>query len=142
MIALASTIDTLIGSGGWAGLAGLIIFIGKQLFDSWNERRKQKNEDRKIDIAEDGAGFQNATTVNAIMTKSIESLHSENVRLVARNEYLEKAVDIRDTKIAERDATIESLKTSLQEWVAKGQEYVQEITTYQELLRKQTGEVE
>jgi septal ring factor EnvC (AmiA/AmiB activator) len=134
--------ETLIGSGGWVGAVVLAIFIGKQLLDAWLAKRRDDREEKSGDVVELTTAVGNASTVNAIMTKSIETLAAENSRLETRVATLEHSNEAKDAKIAERDATIEQLKKSLQEWVARGQEYVQQITTYQELLRQQDPEVE
>lgn len=143
MMILATTIfDTLIGSGGWAAAVAIVGYVGKNVLEGWLAKRKASKEDRQEELGEIGAQIGNATTVNAIMTKSIESLHSENVRLAARNEFLEKRSEDKDKQIAARDETIDRLKTQLEEVIGQAQKYVAEITTYQQLLAEQQDAVE
>lgn len=139
---VSSIFDTLIGTGGWVGAVALAGFLGKNVIEGWLARNKDKREEKTIDVQADVAAVGNMSTVNAIMTKSIESLHSENVRLASRNEFLEKRNEDKDKQIAVRDETIDRLKAQLEEWVARGQQYVAEITTYQQLLAKEQDEVE
>lgn len=154
MIRLAdpTTWDTIIGTGGWVGTAGVIAFITKQLVDSWLARRADKRADQTAEksgeLGEIAAGVGNASTVNAIMVKSVETLAAENERLQARVVHQDAVIagkdEIiagKDAQIAERDATVEKLKADLVEWVSRGQQYVDQITNYQKLLREQEGEV-
>lgn len=134
--------ETLIGSGGWVGAAMLAIFIGKQLFDAWLAKRRDDREDRVEDQTEVATAVGNASTANAILTKSVETLAAENARLEGRVQHLEKTNDAKDAKIAERDATIESLKANLIKLSDTAASLAKEVTTYQELLRSQDGEVE
>lgn len=134
--------ETLIGSGGWVGAAMLAIFIGKQIFDAWLAKRRDDREDKSGDATAVATAVGNASTANAILTKSVETLAAENARLEARNIHLEHAVESRDTKIAQRDATIESLKANLIQLSDTAANLAKEVTTYQELLRSQEPEVD
>lgn len=134
--------ETLIGSGGWVGAAMLVIFIGKQLFDSWLAKRREDREEVSGESAEVTKAVGNASTANAILTKSVETLAAENARLETRVQRLEKTNDDKDAKIAARDATIESLKTNLIQLSDTAANLAKEVTTYQELLRNQEPEVE
>lgn len=146
LAAESSTWDTIVGTGGWAGALGVIAFITKQGVDAWVAHRREKREEdsgeKQEALGEVGAAVGNASTVNALMLKSLENLASENDRLLARLSHAESQNDIKDQRIAERDATIEQLKASLEEWVQRGQQYVEQITNYQKLLRDQEGEVD
>jgi regulator of replication initiation timing len=144
VIALAgepTTWDTIVGTGGWIGTLGILAFIGKQLVDSWLAHRANKRADRESDekseLGELTAGVGNASTVNAIMVKSVETLAAENERLVHRVAHLEGQVADRDLKIEERDKTIEQLKERVDQLVSTGQALSLEITNYQKLLREQ-----
>jgi predicted RNase H-like nuclease (RuvC/YqgF family) len=141
-----TTWDTIIGTGGWAGALGIIAFIAKQGVDAWVAHRRDKREgidaEQKEVLGEVGAAVGNASTVNALMLKSLENLAQENERLLARNSHLEDLNAQKDAKIDERDKTIEQLKANLEEWVSRGQQYVEQITNYQRLLREQEGEVD
>ena len=143
MIGLATTIvDTLIGTGGWVGALALAGYLGKLAVDGWVARRKDKREEKTTEVQSEVATVGNMSTVNAIMTKSIESLHAENVRLAERNEFLEKRNDFKDKQLAERDQTIERLKARVDQLVETGQALSQEITTYQKLLAVQEKPVD
>lgn len=141
-----NTWDTIIGTGGWAGALGVIAFIAKQGIDAWIDHRRDKREEESGEktevLGEVGAAVGNASTVNALMLKSLENLAAENERLISRNTHLESQNEAKDARIAERDKTIEQLKASLEEWVQRGQQYVEQITNYQLLLRQQEGEVD
>lgn len=135
MIPIETTIETLIGSGGWVGAIALVLFVGKQLLDAYLARRRDKREESTGDLAELGSAVGNASTVNAIMTKSIESLSAENDRLVKRNQHLE-------IQVSERDEQIDSLKSRLMNLSEQAANLAKEVTTYQELLRTKSHEVE
>lgn len=141
-----TTWDTIIGTGGWAGAVGIIAFIIKQGVDAWIAHRRDKreggHEEKNEVLGELGSAVGNASTVNALMLKSLENLAAENDRLLTRNAHLENQNDAKDARIAERDKTIDQLKASLEEWVSRGQQYVEQITNYQKLLREQEGEVD
>lgn len=144
MIAIAAeptTWDTIIGTGGWIGTLGILAFIAKQLVDSWvarrADKRAEKEAEEKSELGELTAGVGNASTVNAIMVKSVETLAAENERLQHRVAHLESVVSDRDQKIAERDKTIEQLKERVDQLVSTGQALSLEITNYQKLLRDQ-----
>jgi regulator of replication initiation timing len=145
-LAEPTTWDTIIGTGGWIGTAGILVFITKQLIDSWvahrADKRAEKEADEKSELGELTAGVGNASTVNAIMVKSVETLAAENERLQSRVQHLEIAVADRDLKIAERDHTIDQLKERVDSLVATGQALSVEITNYQNLLRQQETEVD
>lgn len=155
MIALAepTTWQTVIGTGGWVGSAAVVVFLLKQLLDSWTASRAEKRAAAEVEkngeLGEIAAGVGNASTVNAIMVKSVETLAAENERLQARVAHQDQiiagkdeVIAGKDIKIAERDHTIEQLKADLVEWVQRGQQYVEQITNYQKLLRQQEGEVD
>jgi septal ring factor EnvC (AmiA/AmiB activator) len=135
VIPIETTIETLIGSGGWVGAIALVLFVGKQLLDAYLARRRDKREESTGDLAELGSAVGNASTVNAIMTKSIESLSAENDRLVKRNQHLE-------IQVSERDEQIDSLKSRLMNLSEQAANLAKEVTTYQELLRTKSHEVE
>lgn len=134
--------ETLIGSGGYVGAIALAIFIGKQVLDAWLAKRRDDREEKTGDQSEVATAVGNASTANAILTKSVETLAAENARLEARNIHLEKQNDAKDVKIAERDATIESLKANLIQLSDTAANLAKEVTTYQELLRSQDPEVD
>jgi regulator of replication initiation timing len=135
----ANTWDTIIGTGGWLGAIGVFAYIGKQIFDSWlaaRQRRKdEETQDRTSDQSEVGAAVGNMSSVNATLTKSIETLAAENDRLQRRNIHLE-------SQVGERDQTIENLKSQLQELIERAQALAGEVTTYQLRLREQDHTVD
>lgn len=135
----ATTWDTVIGTGGWIGAFGVFAFIGKQLFDSWLAARQRKKDDelqdRSADQSEVGAAVGNMSSVNATLTKSIETLAAENDRLQKRNIHLEG-------QVSERDTTIESLKAQLLALSEQARLLAGEVTTYQQRLRDQDHAVD
>lgn len=143
MISIAAeptTWDTIIGTGGWIGTLGIIAFIGKQLVDSWLARRADKRAERegeeKSELTELTTGVGNASTVNAIMVKSVETLAAENDRLQRRVTHQDEVIAMKDAQIAERDRTIDQLKERVDQLVITGQALSLEITNYQKLLRE------
>ncbi len=127
--------ETLIGSGGYVGAAALIIFIGKQIMDAWLAKRRDDREEQSTDAIEGTTAVGNISTVNAIMTKSIETLAAENARLENRVQRLEG-------QIGERDQQIETLKSKLLQLSDQAADLAKEVTTYQQLLRHQPPDVD
>lgn len=138
--------NTIIGTGGWVGTLAIFAFIAKQLVESWLAKRADKRAEReseeKSGLGELTAGVGNASTVNAIMVKSVETLAAENDRLQRRVAHQDEVIAQKDLQIAERDKTIEQLKERVDQLVQTGQQLSLEITNYQQLLRQTGDEVD
>lgn len=152
-LADATTWDTIIGTGGWVGALGIFAFILKQMVESWvagrADKRAEKELEEKSELGQLTSGVGNASTVNAIMVKSLESVAAENERLQKRVAHQDQVIaakdDIiaaKDAQIAERDRTIEQLKERVDQLVSTGQALSAEITNYQKLLRQQEDGVD